>query len=63
MPARICIIEECGQKLSENTTSEICRQCRSGFYYWQKKSPALIGRRKKQLVKLQDRFANMPGKS
>jgi hypothetical protein len=60
MPARICIIEECGQTLPANGTSEFCHQCRRGFYYWRRKPAAAIIHRKKQLHKLQDRFENMP---
>lgn len=62
MAARVCIIEECGQKLPENGTVDICHQCRSGFYYWGKKTPADVKQRKKQLTKLQNRFENMPSK-
>jgi hypothetical protein len=55
----ICLIEGCGRALSASARSSVCPRCRSGFHYWDKKTPSQREEREEQLSMLQHRFAYM----
>jgi hypothetical protein len=59
MPKGICIIENCGNELSERSTLEICPTCRSSLYNWRKRKPAAVIERRKRLRKYDARMSTI----
>jgi ribosomal protein S15P/S13E len=54
-----CLIEGCGRALSARARSPVCPRCRSGFHYWDPKTPAQREEREEQLSMLKHRFEYM----
>lgn len=64
MSARVCAMENCDNAIpaSARETTTFCSNCRSGFYYWGKKSPAQVVHRRGRLQLYSERVDHVIAK-
>lgn len=62
MSKRFCLIEGCVSELSERCVSDICKTCKQGLRYWDKRDHTEVLERRRKLTMYQSRMATVGGK-
>jgi hypothetical protein len=58
--SKLCSIDGCGRPLAATAISAFCARCRSGLYYWRRKTPKQRVARKQTLHMLACRLEELP---